>query len=187
MSDAYYDRSSHRGDDGTTLLSDGTRVEKDSPYVECVGAVDELNSLLGMVIAAGCDPDVRSVLADTQEELLALSAELARPGSVMLMPKALQRVERELGKWGGQLSKPDGTVVPRGVMAAALCFKARATCRTLERELVSLAARDPDGSIGSTRLPYTNRLSDLLAALAGVINRRAGVEVIPAAPPARAG
>jgi len=169
---------SHSGDDGKTSLVGGTRVEKNSPYIEAIGIVDELNSLIGMAIASECGSDLRVVLSETQEELVTLAIELSAPGSVVLTPGALQRVENELGRWVAELPSTAGVILPRGPMAAALCFKARATCRTLERELVGLADGAHDAFAGSIRLPYVNRLADLLQALARTVNRRANAEAI---------
>lgn len=182
----------HPGDDGTTSLAGGERVEKNSPYIEAIGIVDELNSLIGMAIAYERGSDLRVVLSETQEELVALSIELSAPGSVVLTPAALQRVESELGRWAAELPSTAGVVLPRGAMSAVLCFKARATCRTLERGLVGLMDADREASAGSIRLPYVNRLADLLHALARTVNRRANAEVIarvaaPETPPASGG
>lgn len=164
--------------DGKTSLAGGVRVEKNSPFIQAIGQVDELNSLIGMVIASECGADIRSVLSETQEELVALTVELSSPGSVILPLSALQRVEGELRRWVADLPSAAGTVLPRGTMAAATCFKARATCRTLERELISLEDGDPEAGEDSLRLLYVDRLSSLLHALARTLNRRANAEVV---------
>ncbi|MBX3602282.1 MAG: cob(I)yrinic acid a,c-diamide adenosyltransferase [Rubrivivax sp.] len=176
-----------RGDDGTTSLDGGTRVEKNSPYMQAIGVVDELNSLIGMAIASECGSDLRVVLSETQDELVALSSELSSPGSIVLTLAALQRVDKELTRWLADLPPAAGIVLPRGTMAAALCFKARATCRTLERELVGLEDADRESCADSLRLPYVNRLSDLLHALARTVNRRADAEAIVRAAGVQAG
>lgn len=180
-------RDLHRGDDGTTSLSGGVRVEKNSPYMQAIGAVDELNSLIGMAIASDCGSDLRLVLSETQDELVALSTELSSPGSIVLTLAALQRVDKELTRWLADLPPAAGIILPRGTMAAALCFKARATCRTLERELVGLEEADRESCADSLRLPYVNRLSDLLHALARTVNRRADAEAIVRAAGVQAG
>ncbi|MBK6789020.1 MAG: cob(I)yrinic acid a,c-diamide adenosyltransferase [Betaproteobacteria bacterium] len=167
----------HRGDDGTTSLAGGTRVAKNSPYIEALGIVDELNSAVGMVIASDCGSDLRGVLCEIQEDLVALSLELSAPCSVFLTDAALQTMDKELARWAAELPEPGGIPLPRGPMAAALCFKARATCRTLERCLVGLADGDPDAAANSVRLPFVNRLADLLHVLARTVNRRANAEV----------
>lgn len=175
-------RVGHHGDDRMTTLAGGTRVEKNSPYIEAIGIVDELNGLIGMAIASECGSDVRFVLSETQEDLMALAFELSAPGSVVLTSTSLHRVEAELGRRVADLPAAGGVVLPRGVMAAAMCFKARATCRTLERELVGLAEDDHDACAASVRLPYVNRLADLLQALARTVNRRANAEAIARVP-----
>lgn len=161
---------------GKTSLADGTSVEKNSPYIQAIGVVDELNSLIGMVIASECGADVREVLLETQEELVSLACELSAPSSALLGSTALRRVEAELAKWTAELPAATGFVLPRGTMAAAICFKARATCRTLERELVGLSQCDPISFRNSLATSYADALSDLLLALARTVNRRANAE-----------
>lgn len=167
----------HTGDDGTTSLADGTRVEKSSPYIKALGLTDELTSLIGIVIASAIDHDVRRVLVSVQDVLADLGGELEYPGKVLITHINLACLERELDKYSDQLPEIDQVVLPRGVMAAALCFHAWAACRTLERELVELTATDQRGCIESRRIPYVNRLSDLLRVLSCVINLRAGEEI----------
>ena len=106
-----------------------------------------------------------------------MSLELSAPCSVFLTDAALQTMDKELARWAAELPEPGGIPLPRGPMAAALCFKARATCRTLERCLVGLADGDPDAAANSVRLPFVNRLADLLHVLARTVNRRANAEV----------
>lgn len=162
-----------RGDYGMTRLSDGTRVAKDSPYIEAVGAVDDLNCWIEIVIAATFnDADVRSVLIDRQGELETLKTELLRPGSVELRHEALHNVESELLKWRAMLAATAETAAGRGVLSAAFCSKAQVACRALERGLVGLTSTDPEGAAGSVRLPYVNRLSDLLGVIGGVIRNK---------------
>ena len=60
------------GDDGTTGLGDGSRVDKDSLRVETFGTVDELNSIIGLVLASEINDTVRDCLTQTQHELFDL-------------------------------------------------------------------------------------------------------------------
>ncbi|HXF15721.1 MAG TPA: ATP:cob(I)alamin adenosyltransferase, partial [Burkholderiales bacterium] len=48
------------GDSGTTGLGDGSRVSKDSRRIEAIGAVDELNSALGVLLAEPMAENVRA-------------------------------------------------------------------------------------------------------------------------------
>lgn len=170
------------GDDGTTTLSAGLRVYKNSPYIQAIGMADEVSCLLGMVIAAGGGSDVAAMLAEAQADMLHLSAELSQPGDVFLTLDRVLKIETQFSRLSVELPSVDGNILPAGTMAAAMCFKARATCRTLEREMVSLEESDPEASLGSVRIPYLNRLADLLFVLARTINRRANAEVIAEVP-----
>ena len=48
------------GDGGETGLGDGTRIAKDAARVEALGAVDELNSQIGLLLTESLPDDVRS-------------------------------------------------------------------------------------------------------------------------------
>ncbi len=174
------------GDDGTTMLGPGLRLDKDSPYIQAIGLADEVSCLLGMVNAAGGGSDVAAMLAEVQDDMLHLSAELSEPGEVFVTVDRVLRIEDQLNRLSVELPSVDGSILPVGTMAAAICFKARATCRTFERAMVSLEESDAEASRRSVRVPYLNRLADLLFVLARTINRRANAEVIAEVPvPAR--
>jgi cob(I)alamin adenosyltransferase len=64
------------GDDGTTGLGDGARTRKDSPRVEALGTIDELNSLIGVMLAHGMPEELRPVFAKIQHRLFDLGGEL---------------------------------------------------------------------------------------------------------------
>ena len=68
------------GDAGTTGLGDGSRVAKDSPRIDAIGAVDELNSTIGVVLAETLPPPIRALLIDVQHDLFDLGGELSIPG-----------------------------------------------------------------------------------------------------------
>jgi len=52
------------GDDGSTGLADGSRIEKDAGRINTFGDVDELNSLLGLLIANDIDAQMKGYLLD---------------------------------------------------------------------------------------------------------------------------
>ncbi|MDH3901707.1 MAG: ATP:cob(I)alamin adenosyltransferase, partial [Xanthomonadales bacterium] len=68
------------GDKGTTGLGDGSRVDKDDLRVETFGTVDELNSMVGLILASEIDDSIRTCLTRTQHELFDLGGELCMPG-----------------------------------------------------------------------------------------------------------
>jgi cob(I)alamin adenosyltransferase len=67
------------GDDGTTGLSDGSRVEKDSLRISAIGSIDELNSLLGLIVCEEIDQDSYNILTEAQHRLFDMGGELSMP------------------------------------------------------------------------------------------------------------
>ncbi|MGH8702232.1 MAG: ATP:cob(I)alamin adenosyltransferase, partial [Burkholderiales bacterium] len=72
------------GDGGSTGLADGSRVAKDAPRIEAIGAVDELNSVLGVLLAEELPDEVRGCLTDVQHDLFDLGGELSVPGHAIM-------------------------------------------------------------------------------------------------------
>lgn len=161
------------GDAGMTSLADGTRVEKNSSYISAVGAVDELNAILGLLASKDVGPEIRRVVITVQNDLFDLGAELSQPGKIVLPRDSEEYLSQAVEHFNESLPPLEERVLPGGSELAALCHVARSTCRSVERKIVSLEEVDPVAS--STRLPYLNRLSDLLLVLARVLNRQAGV------------
>jgi len=159
------------GDEGTTGLGDGARVSKDSARMEAIGAVDELNSWVGMVLA--CDPAaaVAACLERVQHELFDLGGELSMPGTALLPDAYVARLESDLDGFNGGLPPLKDFILPGGSESAARCHLARTACRRAERALVSLAR---DEQINPVALRYLNRLSDLLFVAARVLARTDG-------------
>jgi len=164
------------GDDGSTGLGDGTRVPKDDPRVEAYGTVDELNSVLGMLLAEDVHVDVRQCLTRVQHELLDLGGELCIPGHVAIGATQVARLEQELDGFNDALPPLKEFILPGGSRAAAACHLARTVCRRVERRAWTLAKQ---AEVNPEALRYLNRLSDLLFVLARVISRQdQGAEVL---------
>lgn len=167
------------GDDGTTALATGERVPKDSPRVQVCGTVDELNSHLGVVLAAHPGARLGAELRRIQNELFHLGAELATPRSPKQMAARgpvieehhVLALERLMDALSEALSPLENFVLPGGTTAAAQLHVARAVCRRAERELVSLAGV---AAVGGPALRYLNRLSDALFVMARFANLEAG-------------
>jgi cob(I)alamin adenosyltransferase len=165
------------GDDGTTGLGDGSRVPKESLRVEAFGTVDETNSAVGVVLAVAALPEsIRHCLTDVQHDLFDLGGELCIPGTRLITPAHVERLETELDDFNEALPPLKEFILPGGGPAAAACHVARTVCRRAERRCWSLARVEevaPDG------LKYLNRLSDLLFVLARVLAREhQGSEVL---------
>ena len=161
------------GDAGTTGLGDGSRVPKDSPRIEAIGAVDELNSSIGVVLAENRCPRRSQSLLDRRP---------ARP----LRPRRRTVDSRACGDDARRTSRGSKTrstrynadlpplkefILPGGARPAALMHVARTVCRRAERVVVALATSD---AVSPSSRIYLNRLSDLLFVLARAINRAAG-------------
>jgi cob(I)alamin adenosyltransferase len=165
------------GDDGTTGLGDGTRVAKESLRVEAYGTVDEANSAIGVVLAvAGLPAPVADCLTEIQHDLFDLGGELCIPGTCMITPAHVERLEAALDAFNESLPPLKEFILPGGGPAAAGCHVARTVCRRAERGCWSLARIE---AVSPDLLKYLNRLSDLLFVLARVLARHeSGSEVL---------
>ena len=164
------------GDKGTTGLGDGSRVDKDDLRVETYGTVDELNSLVGLVLTSEVCQEVRDCLTRTQHELFDLGGELCMPGYTLVPDTCVEQLETDLDHFNQDLPPLKDFILPGGSEAAARCHLARTVCRRAERLMVSLAKVE---DINEASLRYLNRLSDLLFVIARVLARaNGGKEVI---------
>ena len=165
------------GDDGTTGLGDGTRVEKTHARIEAYGTVDEANSAIGMVLAvAGLPQDVTSALTQIQHELFDLGGELAVPGYRAITQAHVDGLEQVLDRFNEPLPPLKEFILPGGGPAAAACHLARSITRRAERCAWALARQD---KVAPEVMQYLNRLSDLLFVVARVLARHeSGQEVL---------
>ena len=159
------------GDDGTTGLGDGTRIEKDAPRVEAYGTVDELNSCIGLVLSNTLPGAVSDALIDVQHDLFDLGGELCMPGMELIHDRYVDRLEATLDALNADLPMLKDFILPGGSAAAAHCHLARTVCRRAERVVVTLVRAEQARPLVAQ---YLNRLSDLLFVMARVIARRDG-------------
>ena len=159
------------GDDGTTGLGDGSRVPKTDFRVAAMGDVDELNSVIGVLLTEHLPESVSRLLLDVQHDLFDLGGELSIPGYQMLVERQVLMLDDALAHYNQDLPRLEEFILPGGSRAAALAHVARTVCRRAERALLQLAAQD---SVNAAPRQYLNRLSDLLFVLARVLNRHAG-------------
>ena len=166
------------GDDGSTALAGGARVPKESQRVEAYGAVDELNSAIGVAVAAGLAPALAEAFAAIQQALFNLGADLATPGAEDERPQGpriearhVARLEGWIDGWNEDLEPLTSFVLPGGSAAAAHLHMARTICRRAERAAIALGRAE---AIGPLVVPFLNRLSDLLFVAARLQNRLDG-------------
>jgi len=161
------------GDGGETSLGDGSRVSKLDGRVLAYGAVDELNSQLGLALALPeLDPDLRGPLERIQNELFDVGADLSVPlsaddGRLRVTQASIDELERLCDVHNERLPELKSFVLPGGTEAAARLHVARAVCR--RAELAALEA-GRETAIDSLVPVYLNRLSDLLFILARAAN-----------------
>ena len=157
-----------RGDQGQTSLFSGERVDKDSPRVTTYGALDELNSVLGIALSFCRNQNVTDILRSLQHKLFEAGADLATTGNkrqVDRIKKAdWQHLETLIDELQTQIPPLKKFILPGGSPGAALIHLARAVCRRAEQLLVGLTKNEHD--VNPEILIYLNRLSDLLFVLA---------------------
>ncbi len=159
------------GDDGTTGLGDGSRTSKDSPRIGALGDVDELNSVLGLLLTEPLSPAARDALIDIQHDLFDLGGELCIPGYENIRDDQVAKLDRLLAEHNATLPRLAEFILPGGSRAAAIAHLARTVCRRAERSVVALGHGE---TVRPVCRQYLNRLSDLLFVLARVLNRDAG-------------
>jgi cob(I)alamin adenosyltransferase len=159
------------GDQGSTDLGNGARVEKDHPRLEAYGDVDELNSLIGLIAVEPLPDDLAGLLRDIQHDLFDLGAELVVPGHEALQESQVDRLEARIDAFNAELGPLQEFILPGGGRAGAQAHAARTVARRAERTVFALSRIEP---VSAVTLRYLNRLSDLLFVLARLANRREG-------------
>jgi len=145
------------GDDGTTGLTDGSRLRKDDALVEAMGTVDELNSVVGFAESQQTDEILRAALVQIQHDLFDLGGALSMPGHSVLTEAHIEALESLVTEWNRDLPPLKEFILPGGSAAVASLHMARTVCRRAERRVLSMNdERTANGRI------YLNRLSDLL-------------------------
>ncbi len=174
------------GDDGSTGLGDGSRVSKNSTRVHALGEVDELNSMIGLLLTETLPPAVGTALQSIQNDLFDLGSELAVPGYSALSEERLLALEAWTAEMNATLPPLVEFILPGGSRAAAYAHLARAIARRAERALIALEQDTPEHPLPNCRR-YLNRLSDTLFVLARNLNQGLGVaDVLWQSPRSRA-
>jgi len=170
------------GDQGDTALGDGKRVPKDHVRVAAYGTVDELNAVLGLLLANLPSTEEADLLRSIQNDLFDVGADLCVPetpgastGSLRVKPEQTKRLEDAIDRLNARLQPLRSFVLPGGSPAAAWCHLARTVCRRAERDVVTLARTE---TINAEVVIYLNRLSDLLFVLARIYNNEGQTDVL---------
>lgn len=171
------------GDKGETALGDQTRVSKDHPRVAAYVTVDELNAVLGLLLAQHQGLPDTELLRNIQNDLFDVGADLCvprppdeQPGArLRVRPEQTTRLEAAIDRLNALLHPLTSFVLPGGQSPAAWCHLARTVCRRAERAVVSLSHSE---DVNPEVIIYLNRLSDLLFVLARVYNNNGQNDVL---------
>lgn len=177
------------GDKGTTLLANGQSVAKDSKRIEAYGAIDELNSHVGLLrdLLAQFSNDIeinilRGSLQKIQNELFDIGGELATPPSAInldrqqvVTARSISRLEEEMDKANELLVPLSNFILPGGSVIVSQSHVARTICRRAERRIVTLS--EVEGVRSEVKI-YVNRLSDWLFVMGRLLGKNLGVDEI---------
>ncbi|MCA9067318.1 MAG: cob(I)yrinic acid a,c-diamide adenosyltransferase [Planctomycetaceae bacterium] len=174
------------GDGGETSLGNGERVPKTDLRIAAYGAVDELNSLLGICATCELSETFQTRITVIQNDLFDLGADLCVPESkspsdpdapppLRVTASQVSRLELWIDESNEQLKPLTSFILPGGSNTAAQLHLARAVCRRSELEVYHLMDRDP---INPQVAIYLNRLSDLLFVMARVANANGKNDVL---------
>ncbi len=168
-----------KGDDGTTGLGGGQRVQKDSLRVAAYGTVDELNAAIGVALAHGLSARLAEVLPKVQNELFHLGSDLCfleedkvRFTIPQIAGPHVDALEALIDECNAVVGALENFVLPGGSTGAAHLHVARTVCRRAERDVIALSRVEP---VGAFVVAYLNRLSDALFVMSRYENKMRGV------------
>ena len=156
------------GDQGKTGLGDGSRVDKFSSRIESLGNIDELNSIIGIILTENIPKDKKAILERVQHDLFDIGGELSIPDHLIIDDKKINFLEKSLDGMNNELQPLKEFILPGGSKIASYCHLARTVCRRVERNLFKLAQTE---KVNEASLKYVNRLSDMLFVLARFLNK----------------
>ena len=159
------------GDDGTTGMADGSRVNKSSTLINAIGEIDELNSWIGLLSALPELSNTKVALVKIQNCLFDIGGSMTMKSQITLNQTHILELEELIVSLNEDLPALKNFVLPGGHESSSQTQIARAVCRRAERAMVKAAEEEP---LDLKSLAYVNRLSDFLFVLARKINNDQG-------------
>lgn len=161
---------------GTTGLQGGARVSKSNDRIKAYGSVDEINSVLGIILSHKVDADIEKLLKKIQNELFVLGSDLSNPNmndkKNRIMLTMIKDLEDSIDEFENELNPLSNFILPGGSHASSLVHFARTVTRRAETNVISLSEKE---KINNQCQVYLNRLSDLLFVIARVLNKRSKI------------
>lgn len=161
------------GDDGTTGMADGTRVQKSDLLVKAIGELDELNSWIGLLCSLIELKEYKEYLQSIQHRLFDIGGILTTKSKVPLEQEYLLTLEKKMDNLNHKLPELDNFVLPGGTKESSFIHITRTVCRRVERSLIEAHGYE---EIEQSCLIYINRLSDFFFVLARKVNLKSGNE-----------
>ena len=173
------------GDEGLTGLTDGSRIKKHHVRTSAYGTVDELNSILGIIVNLLHQKkknELKLLLNKIQNDLFDLGADLSTPHSdkenfkpLRIVEKQINNLEKLIDKFNKNLNPLNSFILPGGSEIAAWLHLARTVARRAERDTSKLSEKE---KINKFSLIYLNRLSDLLFVISRFANNNGKKDVL---------
>ena len=167
------------GDDGKTSLFDNSRVWKSHERILSYGAVDELNSAIGIAISMDLDNQIKEILVKIQNDLFIVGSDLANPDmsntNIRTDENMVLSIEKDIDRFESELSQLSSFILPGGTLLSSILHLSRTISRRAETYVVALSQKTEVNKIAAI---YLNRLSDLLFVLARALNSRKNINDI---------
>ena len=161
------------GDDGKTSLFDNSRVWKSNERIMSYGAVDELNSALGIAISMDIDHQIKEILIRIQNDLFIVGSDLANPDmsntKIRTTENMVSSLESDIDEFEINLNELTSFILPGGTLMSSILHLSRTISRRAETYVVALSQKEEINKLATV---YLNRLSDLLFVLARTLNKR---------------
>ena len=161
------------GDEGKTSLFDNSRVWKSDTRIMSYGAVDELNSSLGIALSLEIDNEIKDILIKIQNDLFIVGSDLANPNmsdkKIRANTEMITFLEQKIDLLEPQLEPLTSFILPGGSLLASILHMSRTISRRSETHVVELSKTQ---EINKDAAIYLNRLSDLMFILARIVNNR---------------
>ena len=167
------------GDEGKTSLFDNSRVWKSDQRIMSYGAVDELNSSLGIALSLEIDSEIKDILIRLQNDLFIVGSDLANPNmsdkKIRTTPDMITYLEQKIDLLEPQLQSLTSFILPGGTLLASILHLSRTISRRAETHVIALLQNE---DINKDAAIYLNRLSDLMFIMARAINQRKNISDI---------
>ena len=172
------------GDEGFTRLYGGKRVSKTHVRVKAYGKMDEVCSLLGVIVAEIRENDklnkilgeIRKECENIQQQLFDCGSDLATPDRLREYKQKIDDVkwlEERMDEYIPQLPKLECFVIPGGSRMSSMFHLMRTNTRSLERKMIAVI--EAGENVNKIGLQYINRLSDYFFVIACLVNLKLGI------------